>query len=1084
MPSPPGHPSGRRTSSGEHTTLPAGSRLSLPVVSRRNAPAVSHQAPRLSALGEPPFAPGKQCWGACLVLVLCLASCGAALEPPAHLPRYHLDILLDVAGHRVCVRERVTWTNPQPLPTRKIVFNAHAHYTVPESDLPFLAKMLELLRLAPSEVFDFNGPPLEVQEVHLLPAAVPPPNAPAGGNETPPLQVVPFAYAPQNNTALEVTLPWEVHQGEQVTLELIFTLRLPQKQGRWGQWRGVTFLAQWLPVVAVYDQQGWQPTPFVPWHQPFYNEAGFYTAQITLPANEKLGCSGRIVAEQPLPDGWRRVQVDGGPLRDFALFCSARYQEHVAQVGRVRISCLALPEHSYYAQEMVRDICAALPVYERWFGPYPYSQFTIVESYFGWNGNECGGLVMIDERIFDLPHMARKYVDLLVSHEFCHQWWYNAVGTNGYAETWMDEGLAVYFSHRLMDEKYGKNNCLLEWPRGLEWLPSIRREDYRYYTLLGVVGRGEETATVQEMPGFQHLVNLSAMTYDRGGKIVGMIAYQLGDAAFYDFVRLLYRRYYFRILRVADFQRELEEYTGRSWQQFFQDWLYGKGMTDWEVEKVEIYDLSGQHRSYHGRRGFLGALRARRTAAPAPCRVVVHVRQRGDILEPTFLGISLDETEAYAIRLPLVPQAPLLTLEEPPARIESLGEGRMRVEVVLPCPPTQIAVDPDQVLLDRNPSNNYWKPQVRKRFTPFYFELDETDLTNSYDRLNFIFGPWFYGATYQDPWYTRSPMLGLRAGVYRTQEYAGGAYLALRSDDRNLVAGVDGLIDHWPWPHTQVGFNIEKSLATLSEENISYSRGVIYGRYIFNYSTSLYLPPIDYVEVYAAAQNRGLPLPRYPTPGADLFTTQNLLGVHYHLDYLTPYWDPEGGFALDVTYQEGLPVFGEQQELHQVWGQFSTVLTLPRSLEDWSQVPGVRWLLACKLAARLYGGAAFPNNAEVFTLGGGDHFRGFDLSERQGNQVWLASVEWRFPLVRDVHWDCADHIVGLRHIYGATFYDVGNAYLNGRSQGPIAQAVGAGLRLDLAWFSFIERTILRFDVAKALDSRAPVQFWFGVRHPF
>ena len=64
-----------------------------------------------------------------------------------------------------------------------------------------------------------------------------------------------------------------------------------------------------------------------------------------------------------------------------------------------------------------------------------------------------------------------NFVDQLVSHEFCHQWWYNVVGVNGYAETWMDEGLAVYFSHHLQDLKYGKNNTLVTLPGGLEWLP-------------------------------------------------------------------------------------------------------------------------------------------------------------------------------------------------------------------------------------------------------------------------------------------------------------------------------------------------------------------------------------------------------------------------------------------------------------------------------------------------------------------------------------------------------------------------------------------------------------------------------------
>ena len=36
---------------------------------------------------------------------------------------------------------------------------------------------------------------------------------------------------------------------------------------------------------------------------------------------------------------------------------------------------------------VVATACQAIPVYERWSGPYPYAQFTIAEACFGWNGN-------------------------------------------------------------------------------------------------------------------------------------------------------------------------------------------------------------------------------------------------------------------------------------------------------------------------------------------------------------------------------------------------------------------------------------------------------------------------------------------------------------------------------------------------------------------------------------------------------------------------------------------------------------------------------------------------------------------------
>src|SRR5262249_14264436 len=153
-------------------------------------------------------------------------------------------------------------------------------------------------------------------------------------------------------------------------------------------------------------------------------------------------------------------QCDFTPIcsRDFAFLCSARYQEFVDQAGPVQVRCVALPEHAYFAKAMARWACEALPVYNNWVGPYPYPQFTIAQSYFCSNGNECGGLVMIDERVFGMPHMAGTFLEYLISHELCHQWWYNVVGTNGYCETWMDEALATYFSHLLMDKKVGRNN--------------------------------------------------------------------------------------------------------------------------------------------------------------------------------------------------------------------------------------------------------------------------------------------------------------------------------------------------------------------------------------------------------------------------------------------------------------------------------------------------------------------------------------------------------------------------------------------------------------------------------------------------
>jgi hypothetical protein len=1013
-----------------------------------------------------------------------MAGPAAALDPPAWLPRYDVEIHLDIRGHEAHVRQSVTWTNHHARPAQELVFNAHSHFQIESKDVPLLAKTLEILRMTPSESMESSTtpPPLQVQRVRSGDLDLPFHYHEANGK---PLSVAPqpaieagLAGGCEHGTALVVPLPQPIATGQSVTVEIEFTLRLPQKQGRWGQWKGVTFMVNWLPVLAVYDETGWQPTPFVPWHQPFFNEAGLYNVQATLPCEEKIASSSSIQQERDLGNGLKQVSFAPRILRDFAFLCSARYQDHVAHVGEVEVHCLALPEHDHYGNELVRWVCEAIPVYNQWIGPFPYPSFTVAESYFGWNGNECGGLVMIDERVFNFPHVAGPFLEQLVSHELCHQWWYNAIGTNGYCETWMDEAMATHFSNKLMDRKHGRDDKLLNYPEGLGWLPNIDRKTYRNYGLYGSIARGDATATVQEMPGFQHLVTLLSMAYDRGSKIVAMIEDRLGENAFFDFSHRIYERYYFRIIRVADYERELIEYTHQHdyWEGFFKNWIFGSAMCDWAVESVHLGPAGGVELEAAPAPSFLEALRAHKSPESGPCHVTVHLRQKGDYSECTTLGIAFDEAETYSIRVPIDPRAQVQDIQEPPGRVQTLPDGSVQVDLELPSRPTQIAVDPDQILVDTHPDNNFWKMPVRWRFAPVNTPLEETTVTTAYDRLNVIFGPGFQGSAYGDPWYVRSPVVGLRAALYEGNKFDLGTYLGYRTDYQDLVVGVDGLIDHWPWSHTQVGFNAEFGLTPVGgQDNRESDRGVLFGRYVFLYNSSLYLPPSHYIEAFGMVQSNALPLPDNPTSGANHFDQQTALGLHWHLDYETPYWDPEGGFRIDATYAGGIPIFGEQQSFQLFTGEFSQVKYLP----DW-----LGPLSETKIAYRLQGGVAWPGNAQIFTLGGSNLFRGFDLKERQGNMFWIASLEWRVPLIRQVEWDCCDHFAGVRNIYAAAFYDVGNAYLNNEELGPIAHALGVGLRIDIAWLSMIERTTLRFDVAKTVNDNTPWQFWFGVQAPF
>jgi hypothetical protein len=99
--------------------------------------------------------------------------------------------------------------------------------------------------------------------------------------------------------------------------------------------------------------------------------------------------------------------------------------------------------------------------------------------------------------------------------------------------------------------------------------------------------------------------------------------------------------------------------------------------------------------------------------------------------------------------------------------------------------------------------------------------------------------------------------------------------------------------------------------------------------------------------------------------------------------------------------------------------------------------------------------------------------------------LWVANAEFRYPVAREVCWDALDHCVGVRSVWVVGFYDVGDVYTNGHSVGGrVAHALGAGFRVDVAAFSFIERAMLRLDVARTINDSAGTQVWFGLQQAF
>ena len=352
--------------------------------------------------------------------------------------------------------------------------------------------------------------------------------------------------------------------------------------------------------------------------------------------------------------------------------------------------------------------------------------------------------------------------------------------------------------------------------------------------------------------------------------------------------------------------------------------------------------------------------------------------------------------------------------------------------------------------------------------------LDETPLTTDYTAWNCTVGPWLWGPSYLDPWYTCATMGGVRAAVYLPQNFEGGVYTAFRSDYNDMVVGADAT---WYGDHSEIGLNYERRIAGpwggLSGDS-GPERIYAYYRDIIKPTSSMYLEPIMYQDVFATYQDNFLPYARQAF--GERYDRITMAGYHYQWDMYTPYWDPEEGFFLDFVGAAGGADFGSgYQGMLQGRIQLAGVTTLP----EWTG-PLQSW----RAAGRIVAEGSWPNYGQFYSLGADTLFRGFDLAQRQGNALWCSNLEMRIPLAQNMECDVCDHVFGARNLWLAAFYDAGEIFSDGRTVDGVAHALGAGLRIDVALFSFIERATLRFDVAKCVNAATPFQFWFGLQQAF
>jgi hypothetical protein len=379
-----------------------------------------------------------------------------------------------------------------------------------------------------------------------------------------------------NDSILAIVLPTPLQPGGQTQLELNFSGDVPVDfggnatpagYGIYNYSNSIMALANWYPILSVYDAKGWHLDPVSDIGDSVYSDTAFYSVDISAPTDVKVAATGSEIGSSAVDAKTTRHLYLSGPARDFFIIMSPNFQRTEQTVDGTRVNSYYIPSHENGGMAALRVAVASLKIYNQHFGPYPFREFDIAEAPMNYaSGVEYPGIVIIGDFLYDQPNQPNFVV--AVAHEVAHQWWYNVVGNDVFGEPWLDEALTSYTSS--MYYEFGPGGTTAAQGLIAYW------ED-RYQK---VVQAGKDDAVNESLAHFESLNDptvYSYVVYSKGALFFQALRQEIGDQAYFSALRNYYQEYQFRIASGDDLLKTFEQAAGRPLGDFYRKWLNYSG---------------------------------------------------------------------------------------------------------------------------------------------------------------------------------------------------------------------------------------------------------------------------------------------------------------------------------------------------------------------------------------------------------------------------------------------------------------------------------------------------------------------------
>jgi aminopeptidase N len=275
--------------------------------------------------------------------------------------------------------------------------------------------------------------------------------------------------------------------------------------------------------------------------------------------------NGRLVSEERMANGLKAVRwLQDRPHVSYLISLITGHLKSVEdKYHDIPLAFYAPASESHLAESAFRGTKDMMGFFEEETGtPYPWAKYYQVAV----NDFVAGGMentsitTLTDSALFPPEFENLRSGEGLVAHELAHQWFGDLVTCKDWSHVWLNEGFATYYALLYEEHHRGHDDFLYGlWQNASGIVNKSASEDahpivYRTY---------EEPS---ELFGY--------LAYPKGGWVLHMLRSQLGPDLYRTCIKTYLERHKFGTVVTSDLSSVAEEVSGRSFDQFFDQWVY------------------------------------------------------------------------------------------------------------------------------------------------------------------------------------------------------------------------------------------------------------------------------------------------------------------------------------------------------------------------------------------------------------------------------------------------------------------------------------------------------------------------------